>query len=98
MINVDSMMIQKWVILEAISHVKMRVVCLYENRNKSWNNNIGIILIQYEYRSKLSWNKTSCLALPIIAKGEKIKIRQFNFELTFSGLICKGIGLSQCSL
>ena len=31
-------------------------------------------------------------------RGRKIKIRQFNFELTFNGLIFKGNGLSQCSL
>ena len=28
----------------------------------------------------------------------KINIRQFKFELAFIGLICKGNGLSQCSL
>ena len=33
--------------------------------------------------------------LPISAEGEKIKIREFNFELTFNVLICDG--LSQCS-
>ena len=32
------------------------------------------------------------------AEGTKIKIRQFNFELTFNGLIWKGSDLSQCSL
>ena len=32
------------------------------------------------------------------AEGEKIKIHQFNFELTFNGLIYKGNGLSQSSL
>ena len=35
---------------------------------------------------------------PFRAEGEKIKIRQFNFELNFNRLICKGNGLSQCSL
>ena len=35
---------------------------------------------------------------PICAEGEKVKVRQFNFELTFNCLICKGSGLSQCSL
>ena len=30
-------------------------------------------------------------------EGAKIKIHQFNFELTFSGLISKGNDLSQCS-
>ena len=33
-----------------------------------------------------------------VAEGAKIKIRQYKFELSFNGLICKGIGLSQCSL
>ena len=36
------------------------------------------------------------LLQPISAEGEKIKIRQFNFELTFNSLICKGNGLFQC--
>ena len=36
--------------------------------------------------------------LPISAEPTKITIRQFNFELTFNGLIFKGNGLSQCSL
>ena len=35
--------------------------------------------------------------LPISAEGANIEIWQFNFELTFIGLICKGDGLSQCS-
>ena len=31
-------------------------------------------------------------------KGAKIKIRQFNFELTLNGLISNGNDLSQCSI
>ena len=34
---------------------------------------------------------------PLVQRG-KIKIRQFNFELTFNGFICNLHGLSQCSL
>ena len=46
------------------------------------------------------WNKK---AQTISAECQKIKIRQFNFELSelnwplINGLICKGNGLSQCS-
>ena len=43
-------------------------------------------------------NKLKELIEPTSAEGEKIKICQFNFELTFNGLICKGNGLSQCPL
>ena len=32
---------------------------------------------------------------PLAPEGTKIKIRQFNFKLTFNGLICKGNDLSQ---
>ena len=39
-----------------------------------------------------------CEPQPSSAESEKIKIRQFNFELTFSGLIYKGNRLFHCSL
>ena len=35
---------------------------------------------------------------PLVPRVQKWKIRQFNFKFTSNGLICKGNGLSQCSL
>ena len=41
---------------------------------------------------KVSLFKNPLAAQPISAEGAKIKVRQFNFELTFSDLICAGKG------
>ena len=65
-----------------------------------WRHNISLLLFCFH----TSWNYyyiiiiIVIIIIIIIAEGEKIKKRQFNHELTFNGLICKGIGLSQCSL
>ena len=45
---------------------------------------------------RVSWSFVA--VNPLVSEGEKIKIRGFNFELTFNGLVCKGNGSSQCSL
>ena len=47
---------------------------------------------------KVSLSAMELMLNPLVPRAEKIKIRQYNFELSFNGLICKGNGLFQCSL
>ena len=50
-----------------------------DSHQESWSDG-------FDTQASYSWRMS--------AEGEKIKIRQFNFEMTINGLICKGNGLS----
>ena len=54
-------------------------------------------IIIFDYIRKSTVNLSENIN-PLVPRVQKIKIHQSNFELTFNDFICKGNGLSQCSL
>ena len=50
---------------------------------------VTVIIIVTEITNKKSYETIETLFNPLVPRVKKVKIRQFNFKLTFTGLICK---------